>query len=138
MEPFVQCSTWASVRVPAAWHFNIGIASVERQICVGPACLMFAPSLVCVAGVHVSSTLSPLRVAARSSTGRGSCNDGACGAPGDAHPTSTISSPNATPCAILMEAHQGTTPTPDYCLPTTDSCFSVLHSLLHALLSLRT
>src|SRR5205814_8590736 len=63
------------------------VAPVRRNRC---------RSVVSRGGVHVSVTLFPTRSARRSPTGRGSSNDGGCGAPGSPQPIVGSSSAAAT------------------------------------------
>src|SRR5439155_5547241 len=71
-----------------------------RQTRVLPIRRRVSWSLVCCGSDHARKTLFPLRVARKSCTSLGNCNDGGRGAPGEPQP-STVAVANTTPKVSL-------------------------------------
>ena len=67
-------------------HVLISVTPSRRQIRVSGMRLTRVRSVFWRGSVQSSSTPFPTRVAVKSSTGRASCSDGSCGAPGVPHP----------------------------------------------------
>src|ERR1035437_7551150 len=68
--------------LPTTLHCVAGEFPGTRQICVGPTRRMMRLSVKRFGGVQRKVTRSPLRLAERSSMGRGSSSEGGCGEPG--------------------------------------------------------